>query len=436
MAIIQSLGDFVPEVIIAYTPAGFLQKAFPDAVLLHRECAYPSLPPFAVTWFLDPVGIFGLSFLKAQHEEVLGAMKYGEEERTLLRGFRSLCRRALRDQSPYLTSLEEFSAKFSKTLLLPLQFSSFYLFDSLCSFRSQGEYLIDVLNALPSDIGLVVTRHPLGEKFSSDFLEYLSANYSNLLITDEIEGVCSVSDYIAPLVDGVITLGSKVGFMAMLWNKHLIALSDDFLAEFADGRDLHDVHALLEKPVRNRDRLLYWMLTHYSVPRPYANSESWLFGLAARVQLWNRGECAASDVYQMFADPIETFESYANALEAAPMYRTSLEHENAELQLRVQDLEKQLSHKDEELLTKSKQMLSVAEELARCTNQVHFIAEQHASVVADRNALIEAASRMQSSRSWRLFLAYAQARSRLLSLFSRFKRLALSRFTRRARPMS
>ena len=53
--------------------------------------------------------------------------------------------------------------RFDRLCLLPLQVSNEFSFDGLVSYRTQFEYLYDVLAAAPKDVAVIVTEHPNGD---------------------------------------------------------------------------------------------------------------------------------------------------------------------------------------------------------------------------------------------------------------------------------
>ena len=64
------LDAFVPDIIITFTPIPFLKELFPNALILHHEFSIFSRLPYPTSWFLDPVGVSGSSFLNFFHDKL------------------------------------------------------------------------------------------------------------------------------------------------------------------------------------------------------------------------------------------------------------------------------------------------------------------------------------------------------------------------------
>ena len=82
------LGDFVPDVIITWTPVPFLSHAFPDSLVLATECGPFSRAPYPITTFLDPHGLWAKSIPCVAAPELLQRTA-NEEERRFLEGIRT-----------------------------------------------------------------------------------------------------------------------------------------------------------------------------------------------------------------------------------------------------------------------------------------------------------------------------------------------------------
>src|SRR5262249_33868801 len=96
-------------------------------------------------------------------------------------------------------------------------------FDGLVSYRTQFEYLYDVLAAAPKDVGVIVTEHPSDEPVlrrsgPNSILDALRRTFPNIIFLDEFRRYQSSSQFLVPRVDGVWSVSSSVGYQTLLFN--------------------------------------------------------------------------------------------------------------------------------------------------------------------------------------------------------------------------
>src|SRR4030095_7299878 len=105
---------------------------------------------------------------------------------------------------------------FERVVLLPLGVSNFFSFDDYAPYRTQFEYLVDILLKTPPHIGLLVTEYiqwgrVLHDEGSAANLQWLRSTFPNFLFHQEFRRFASSSPYLLSHVDGVITVVSNVG---------------------------------------------------------------------------------------------------------------------------------------------------------------------------------------------------------------------------------
>lgn len=278
------IGSFEPEVIVSWTPVPFLQALYPRAKVLHTEFALFSHVPFPKSYFFDPIGPGGTAFLNRFWREIDGSLSVNNADLAEIREFKAYCRRSLGDTSPFRSEIEAARKRFRKLLLCPLQFQGHFLIETYSRFRSQFELLLYVLDHVPKDVGVIVTGHPLGTVLPSEAIEYVQQSYPNALFLSGGEGLRTPSQYILPDVDGVVTATSKIGFHTLLFDKKLIDGGLGFFRFMADGESVRDIAATLETACRNKDKLLWWLATHFAVPRTQLTNGEWLARFLHRCQ--------------------------------------------------------------------------------------------------------------------------------------------------------
>nr|WP_092074323.1 hypothetical protein [Dendrosporobacter quercicolus]NSL49227.1 hypothetical protein [Dendrosporobacter quercicolus DSM 1736]SDM88529.1 Capsule polysaccharide biosynthesis protein [Dendrosporobacter quercicolus] len=310
----KKMESFIPDVIITFTPVPFFKKIFPNALVLHHEYSIYSRLPFPQCWFLDPVGVLENSFINHFQEEIKQIF-LDDYQMDMLNQFKAKCNNILVENNPFIKIIESYKQRYKYLILLPLQFSSYYAFDALIS-KSQYEYLTYVLEAIPSDIGVVVTKHPEYSLISDSAFSFLKTKYANLLYSQEFDQVYASSQYFLPFIDMVVTVSSSVGLQTLLFDNKLITLGKNCFSYISDGQNLKDIHEILEKENEDKSKYLYYFLTRYSIPMDYIYNPGWLSNfLKYSVEYFRKKHKIDFDFYQKISCSTEIFKYLSLRLE-------------------------------------------------------------------------------------------------------------------------
>ena len=307
------LGDFVPDAIISFSPVPFLQQAFPRAVVLHMEYSFFSRRPYPQSWYLDPVGKHISAFYE-RFAEAIQARQLDAAQRERLRRFKARAQALLRDNDPFAEWMRQQRQRYRALVLLPLQFSGYVLFDAVTHYRSQYELLVDVLERVPADVGVVVTTHPEYNILSHSVKAYLRKTYPNFVHSERFEEVYAPSQFLIAHVDAVLNVSSNVGLQTLIWDRKLLALAPVF-ESIADGRGLERLEEVLatESDPEHKERVLHFLLTHYTILEHYLRDPAWIVPF-----LWRCiGRFRDEGVTAAFYTPIEAEEQLFARLEAS-----------------------------------------------------------------------------------------------------------------------
>lgn len=309
----EKTNGFIPDAVITFSPAPFFRSLFPDAVLLNHEFTLFSRAPFPACWHLDPAGSVGNSYLSA-HASAIGNAPVAPHDLIPLQEFKNTVQALINSKSPFKRWLEEEHQRYDKLLMLPLQFSGYYAFDGLTKYKTQYDYMTDVFNQVGDGIGIVVTQHPEYPVLSPGVIEFMRYKYPNFLYTPALEDYYAASQYVIAGVDGLVSVSTSTAYQALIWDKKLIALGENFCQWFADGCELSEAGEVLSRPARRRDNILYWLMTRYAILEKYLYSSEWLRNfLHASVSKHRQGPLD-TDFYGLIADPRELFSSFISGL--------------------------------------------------------------------------------------------------------------------------
>ncbi|SPA53074.1 HAD-IA family hydrolase [Cupriavidus taiwanensis] len=257
------------DAIIAWeTPANFLGNLCPNAVMVHEMPGFLSRVPFPELYTLEAGGLFNESIL-VRHADDIRQAPVDPRGKDLLEGIRAELLTFVASNSPYARIDLDPLGQFNRLLLLPLQVTDQYAFLADSGYESQMELLLDVLQRVPADIGLVVTQYATASSSEKvlDKRRYrqLKESYPNLIYDEAFDAVDNISQYLLSSVDAVVTVSSSIGLQALLWQKPLITMGNSHLRclstyqslqEYADAVETASDHA------PNEDAILAWTLSY------------------------------------------------------------------------------------------------------------------------------------------------------------------------------
>lgn len=86
--------------------------------------------------------------------------------------------------------------------------------------------------------------------------------YPNIIWLDGFSKLDHISQYLLSLVDTVITVSSSIGLQALLWDKPLVALGNNYLRDVADYVNVNDYieDNRIETPPEFKEKFISWML--------------------------------------------------------------------------------------------------------------------------------------------------------------------------------
>jgi hypothetical protein len=306
-AVARNVNGFEPDIILGFAgQANALRKLWPTALRLHIERGYFGRHPYPVSFYFDHLGTHAGSAIAR-----VGGLKLTypvtSDGRVLVSRFRSQMAATFNSLDPFRSN--DFRSRFDRLCLLPLQISNEFSFDGLVNYRTQFEYLYDVLAAAPKDVAVIVTEHPMGEPVlrrsgPRSNIDVLRGTFPNMIFLDEFRRYQSPSQFLIPRVDAVWSVSSSVGYQALLFNRLLGSPPSTELSNVSDATTLADFFGRLgQHKSANVDTFLAWLLERYLVPATLLSDGRWLHDYLQR-----RLDAARSAI-----DPIEAFVPTADA---------------------------------------------------------------------------------------------------------------------------
>jgi hypothetical protein len=298
---------FEPEVIIGFAgEANRLSALWPHALRLHVERGHFAKSPYPFSLYFDHLGTYGRSAIAKIKAKKL-AYPIASHGSALVSAFRSTMAASLKSLDPFAAF--DLRAHFDRIFLLPLQISNEIFFDAQCQYRTQFEFLYDVLAATPPDVGVVVTEHPYAEPVlrrigTSANLELLRRSFPNMIFFEDFRLHQTPSQFLVPRVDGVWSVSSSVAYQALLFDGTVGSPQDTEISHVADATTFEGFFNQLGHRESNKaEAFLAWLLERYLVPAALFTDGQWLCDYLQR-----RVEAVRSAV-----NPIDGFVATADA---------------------------------------------------------------------------------------------------------------------------
>ena len=270
------------DIIITFSPVEYLKEIYPSVLFLHYEYGMFSRKPYPRTYYLDPINSNGYSYLDKYYSKIKN-IDFKEKDK-FLNFLKKLSNVILKD-NPFEDEIKKLKKEYKYLILLPLQASNYWIFDFETEYKSQFEYLEDVLikTLKFKNIGVIVTQHSSNIFLNNEkTVKYLKEKYSNFILLETTKHYFEVSPLIVPYVDAVITISTSVGFHALLWDKKIITLGKSYLKRLSYTNNLNNLDKVLELDTKDRKKILYWLLTRYYIPEDYIKNSKWISNFLER----------------------------------------------------------------------------------------------------------------------------------------------------------
>lgn len=267
---VSAIGEnWRPDLIIALTPADWLSTYYKCEHIFYEAGLFSRAPfPGLTQWDPYPNHWHEGFLFKNFHEIQRIAEKehFTQPRKRILRELRSLFKAGLKKK--YDRNILNPGNLFEYIILLPLQFSSSIAFDSCCGYKSQIEFLEDILNRIDSRIGVVVTTHNFYENpITLEIDARLKKKYKNYIRLPAFDHDPVASQEILLEVDAVVAVSTAVSLQAFFWNIPVLTVGDSYMRCFSIQYEVEDLLEYLESGVQiNNDSVIYWLLTNYYIP--------------------------------------------------------------------------------------------------------------------------------------------------------------------------
>lgn len=217
------------------TPVPFLETLFPQALIIHQMPGAFCRAPYPHMVTFDPVGLYKHGSLYQEFEAIVE--NYNDANSVITNSFLGEVKNSINQITPFTYNQLDPQEKFKELILLPLQTSGHYAFLADTPYISQADYLVDSLNHIPEDSGAVVTQYVTPKVkdtvLTPEVLSAVKSKWPNVIFDEKFDQINSVSQYLLPFVDKVISCSSSLAIQGMVWNKEIIVPHDTFISKLS-----------------------------------------------------------------------------------------------------------------------------------------------------------------------------------------------------------
>lgn len=227
-------------------PVPFLQTLYPEALIINQMPGAFSRPPYPHTVTFDPIGLYRHGAMHLHAADIQKGTFLSASAAQIGRDFAEKTRTAMECFGGVCDILQDRPGHFDQMALLPLQASKHYAFAIDSGFDNQLDMMWSTLEATPASTGVVVTQYrnglvadtPLDQAVAAPF----HAAFPHLIYDERFEQIDSVSQFLLPHVDQVMSASSSLGIQGMVWHNKLRVIGDTFLARYAtDAAEFADI---------------------------------------------------------------------------------------------------------------------------------------------------------------------------------------------------
>ncbi len=278
----KKLGSWIPDIIISIE---FHNKIFDYIFPEAQQITFYGgifkrgiVPP---TFSFDPIGSAINPFFNNYINEI-DSLNITDEENCIIENLKNNLSKLIEKYNPIKDLVNNYKKQFDYLLLLPCQFNNHYGFDTESDFKTQWEMISYVMRKVPPNVGVIVTEHGhykflKGGVFKQGgFLDWFNTRYKNFIYIEELNQYSTSSLWLMPYIDGVINTSSNVGLLSIMFNKKVFDMGKYFNKSFRDSVGLNNIIEDLNRPGKNRNSLIYWLLTRYNFYPFQYNSQEWL----------------------------------------------------------------------------------------------------------------------------------------------------------------
>ncbi len=279
----KELSNWNPDVIISFTtPVLIWKKCYPKALSMQFENGIFSRPPYPYLCQLDPFGFLSNSYPYVFLEQIRNKNITEEQTNRMIQLKKRYEDKIFKPHNPFKRE-DLIDYPDQKVLLVPLSYNGVIINDSASIYKSQLDFLLHVMHNVPKDVIVLFTKHSLQMKGEIPEVteKYLMSKFPNLRYNESFDHYAFCSQWLTPMVDGIISLNSTVAYHGAFWGKKIFTIGKCEINSVATSDNLQNVEDDLSRKYDydiKAYNVLYHLLSRYCFQlKDFWNAE-WLTG--------------------------------------------------------------------------------------------------------------------------------------------------------------
>lgn len=266
----ERISDFTPEVVILMSESPWLRRLLPDATFLNIEVSWIHRAPYPNLWQLDPCGAGKGRTLAIHHEQILSHIDYGRLEKDFITSFKQMASRKIARDPLAVKTISELRRKYQEIILIPIA-EPCPFGDDTPIFASLDKYL----EHTNPDTCYIITQHPMAQGIKDGQADYLRLKYENLRIAGKGFQQIGTQPLIGH-VDLIVGDFSTVALQGLIFDISIVSISNELSLNGQYLTTRNPLCQLAASSSQQEDIILYWLLTHYALPREKLFYGKWI----------------------------------------------------------------------------------------------------------------------------------------------------------------
>jgi len=266
--ITENLNSWEPEVIISFTtPISIWKECYPRALSVQFENGIFSREPYPYLVQLDPGGFLAWTYPHVYMKQLRAEM-ISEKQKERLSNLRDIYKEKIFDKYNPMSETDIKDYPEQKVLLVPLSYNGVVINDAASGFKSQLDLLLHVMYHLSPNTTAIVTKHSLqmNDVIWDETEKYLKEKFPNIRFSEKFDKYAFASQWLTPMVDGIVSLNSTIAYHAALWGKKVFALGNCEINSVASTNSMEKAEEILDQGDKDDPgswNVLYHLLTRY-----------------------------------------------------------------------------------------------------------------------------------------------------------------------------
>jgi hypothetical protein len=290
--LVDRLNGFSPDVVFCLSEPQFLRQVFSRAIFLNIEISWLHHPPYPQHWQLDPIGHGKGRFLENYKEIILANVNFSAIDYQFIVDVKKSVQNKLGNNKIVYDYISKKRDKWKRISLFPLA-------DRTLDGRTPVFAIIDYwLDKSDSRTFYLITQHSFVQSINEREQVYLKNRYKNIDFINSNQGINT--QCVFPYVDEVIGDFTTAALESLFFDIPVISMAHEIpykTPQFFYRCPL--ARFLSQADYEQKNKLLYLLLTHFSLSEKQIFNSVWIADFLQRLLLCHQN----NRLHELFNQP-------------------------------------------------------------------------------------------------------------------------------------